>query len=714
MKYLILFYLLFLTPTFGADRMQQGSMISGRSEVVSSGGSTTLTKLSDNYQDLTGALTHTIVLPDATTLIQDRTFQIVNNSAQDLSVQFSDNSAAKTVAPLECGWFKVIDNSTAVGAWNIVLMMAGIAIETDPLSMHLDGSTAMAAAMPMGGFAITGMADPVNPQDGATRNFVLGQGFLTSFTELDPLSYSKVLLDGGQLDNRYYTETELDAGQLDNRYYTEIELDAGQLDNRYYTETELDAGQLDNQYFQKSEFLTTSAGAGDSGKPLILNASGIVDSTMLPVPNLGDVVGPGSSTDNAMAIWDGVTGELLKDSFLTVGTIHQSATPTASSIHAISGLGTNIGGANLTVAAGQSTGLAGGGHIIFQTALAGLTGSALNTLITRLEIEDTGRIKFNTDQLILNTDGTLELNGTPFQGDDSGIQNLFIGSSPTTSGTSNTGLGFLAGSSLSSGNNNTFVGSKAGDNITTGGGNTILGSGSVGNSAMVFSIFIGLRSGLNSTGNNNIFIGSFIGENHQGNQNIAIGVSAASGGFTNNTVNNEMIIGARASPITVSYWGESGRSSTPGSFSFNGTQSAGTNLNAGANFDFNGARGSGTGTGSHIRLRTAPAGLTGSSVNALVTRLEIEDTGRIAFNTDQLILQTGGLILMATGNLDLTGGELLVDSVQVVSSRVTGWTAATGIADRTTFATGSATTQSNAEHIKAIIDDLIAHGLIGA
>lgn len=50
----------------------------------------------------------------------------------------------------------------------------------------------------------------------------------------------------------------------------------------------------------------------------------------------------------------------------------------------------------------------------------------------------------------------------------------------------------------------------------------------------------------------------------------------------------------------------------------------------------------------------------------------------------------------------------LVDSV-----RKTGWTAATGTPTRTTFATGSVTLPVLAEHVKALIDDLISHGLIG-
>jgi hypothetical protein len=53
-------------------------------------------------------------------------------------------------------------------------------------------------------------------------------------------------------------------------------------------------------------------------------------------------------------------------------------------------------------------------------------------------------------------------------------------------------------------------------------------------------------------------------------------------------------------------------------------------------------------------------------------------------------------------------------TVKVVGSRVTGWTAATGTPTRTTFATSTVTTAQLAERVKALIDDLISHGLIGA
>ena len=55
-----------------------------------------------------------------------------------------------------------------------------------------------------------------------------------------------------------------------------------------------------------------------------------------------------------------------------------------------------------------------------------------------------------------------------------------------------------------------------------------------------------------------------------------------------------------------------------------------------------------------------------------------------------------------------------VGGVDVISARKTGWAAPTGTANRTSFATSTATTAQLAERLKALIDDLTAHGIIGA
>lgn len=85
---------------------------------------------------------------------------------------------------------------------------------------------------------------------------------------------------------------------------------------------------------------------------------------------------------------------------------------------------------------------------------------------------------------------------------------------------------------------------------------------------------------------------------------------------------------------------------------------------------------------------------------------------------NRMILWQG--LSLGGGSADQGAGTVNVDTgyyksnTKVVGARVTGWGAATGTATRTTFATGSVTTAQLAERVKALIDDLIAHGLIGA
>lgn len=66
-----------------------------------------------------------------------------------------------------------------------------------------------------------------------------------------------------------------------------------------------------------------------------------------------------------------------------------------------------------------------------------------------------------------------------------------------------------------------------------------------------------------------------------------------------------------------------------------------------------------------------------------------------------------GSIRSGTGGFYFSGSK-------VVGDRVNGWGAPTGTATRSTFATSTVTTEQLAERVKALIDDLTTHGLIGA
>jgi hypothetical protein len=67
------------------------------------------------------------------------------------------------------------------------------------------------------------------------------------------------------------------------------------------------------------------------------------------------------------------------------------------------------------------------------------------------------------------------------------------------------------------------------------------------------------------------------------------------------------------------------------------------------------------------------------------------------------------------GDLDLTPatGIARMSGTQILTTRRTGWAAPTGTPTRTTFATGSVTLPQLAERVKALVDDLTTHGLIG-
>lgn len=73
------------------------------------------------------------------------------------------------------------------------------------------------------------------------------------------------------------------------------------------------------------------------------------------------------------------------------------------------------------------------------------------------------------------------------------------------------------------------------------------------------------------------------------------------------------------------------------------------------------------------------------------------------------------VVNITTGALNLASGVVLkANGTQIAGPRRTGWAAPTGTATRTGFDTSSVTTQQLAERIKALIDDLAAHGLIGS
>lgn len=144
------------------------------------------------------------------------------------------------------------------------------------------------------------------------------------------------------------------------------------------------------------------------------------------------------------------------------------------------------------------------------------------------------------------------------------------------------------------------------------------------------------------------------------------------------------------------------------------------------------------------KLTIVEGGVTGATANGNVDSLVIDGTGNTGISflgaidslqqirfgdtannaiggfsynhgVDQLFCFAGGANVLT---LDAAGisvaGVYRVGATQILTSRRTGWGAPTGTATRGVFATTTVTLQQLAERVKALIDDLTTHGLIGA
>lgn len=119
--------------------------------------------------------------------------------------------------------------------------------------------------------------------------------------------------------------------------------------------------------------------------------------------------------------------------------------------------------------------------------------------------------------------------------------------------------------------------------------------------------------------------------------------------------------------------------------------------------------------GAEINLTGGPHTLTALTVSGggLLT-LESSDVGWAGWEVGQ---DASGRLVFSHSVAEVRftpTGALSIGGTDVLTTRQPGWAAATGTATRTTFATGSVTLPQLAERMKAMIDDLIAHGLIGA
>jgi len=94
-----------------------GKIQYGFLETATSGGTLTLTASSKQYQVFTGSSTHTMKLPDATTMANGESFVVLNTSSGAITVQYNDTTTLATVNGNSAAELILTDFSTSNGVW---------------------------------------------------------------------------------------------------------------------------------------------------------------------------------------------------------------------------------------------------------------------------------------------------------------------------------------------------------------------------------------------------------------------------------------------------------------------------------------------------------------------------------------------------------------------------------------------------------------------
>ena len=225
----------------------------------------------------------------------------------------------------------------------------------------------------------------------------------------------------------------------------------------------------------------------------------------------------------------------------------------------------------------------------------------------------------NTDTLVVGSDADGNTSDTSvFIGRDAG-------GSGNSTGADNVFIGFRAGEDNTSGTLQVAIGTNAMANATNGQGSIAIGfnAGVNWTTDAAANVAIGRDVGATLTsGDQNILLGQFADVDvGNANNRLAIGLNSIA------TADNQAVIGTKAglsNGYTSMFLGQGVTAVDPAAFSLNVAGGSGMD-NASADWTFGGGRGTGTGTGGHLIFRTAPAGGSSSTLNALVTALDIDD-----------------------------------------------------------------------------------------
>jgi hypothetical protein len=300
---------------------------------------------------------------------------------------------------------------------------------------------------------------------------------------------------------------------------------------------------------------------------------------------------------------------------VTVGQGHNGGTPVAGTLAGASGLGaSNVAGANLTIAGGNSTGTGAGGALIFQTAAAGSSGSTANTLTDRMTINSSGQIQTG--------DGTAAAPVLSFSAD------------------TDTGIFRLGSDQLAFANNGIT-------RLVLSGAATYVGNGVSSASPVAAALRATNGSGTNIAGADMLIYGGESTGSAAGGAVRFVTASAGSSGTTANSATERM----RITSGGALYLGNGQfSSSNPASVTFSTTEATGTDK-AGTRLDIFGGRSTGSGNGGAITFTTSAAGSAGGGANTQTERVRVKQGGQVRF-----------VPLAADPTLDVEDGDVYYNS----------------------------------------------------
>jgi hypothetical protein len=295
--------------------------------------------------------------------------------------------------------------------------------------------------------------------------------------------------------------------------------------------------------------LTFPADDGTSGQALITDGSGVLSWSTAAS---GDVYGPASATANGIALFDGTTGKLLKDSAATDGLIRGMT------------IGRGAGGVATNTAVGASV-LAANTIGASNTAF-GDNALVVNTTGSNNQAFGRGALSSNIDGGQNVAVGRLTLGANTSGPDNSAVGYNAIYSNTTggyntavgafalysnTSASANTAQGWQALYNNTTASNNTAVGYQAAYSNTTGPANTAVGylAGYSGTTTTGVTS-IGGYAGYTNTSSHNTFLGYAVGYyNTTGSYNTFVGGYGAAGfgtGYYNTTGSYNVAVGQEA------------------------------------------------------------------------------------------------------------------------------------------------------------------------